>query len=321
MLAIEMPHRDPVGSTVTSVNQATTIPTSNIPHNRHAHLQRRPIGSNTRLLRPSLARESPRRLAPRLQQTIRLALILILSIFSIVGASCTLCIDTKNDHLASLPETAAITSALGTPPLLLALLGLLERINTGLEQGTFLARTFSLIHIVPIAASAVAMYEFWDGAGAIETGKQLLEVTFILFLAIYISLAGVVLYVPKCSRWVLAAEQKLLYAGVISMPFMLVRITCTVTVAFPSAGGVIYFRDVKAWAQGFMQTLMETIVVFVFVTAGLLTPGPRKQEPVDGRRNHVENGYASESQCWSPVRQHLPAKWDRRIQAWQAYAE
>ena len=124
--------------------------------------------------------------------------------------------------------------------------------------------------------------EMGSSASSVTTGKDLLEAAACIFLAIYLSLAGITLYNVTNVRWILSNEKNLMRACVVALPFLLVRITYTITVAFSNAGGPFYFRDVSVWAMAFMQFLMEAVVVCLFMAAGMTTPKMVKQELREG---------------------------------------
>ncbi|KAK5124543.1 hypothetical protein LTR85_001760 [Meristemomyces frigidus] len=215
--------------------------------------------------------------------------LVVLSLLRIIGASCTLYMESQNNYSAGLLETAAITSAVGTAPLLLALMGFLERIHAGMEHKGLSAMAFRPIHLAALAGLIIAIIggvdEGHTDASDIKTGKELMEAASIVFLAIYLGLAAITIWSVINIRWVLTAEKKLLQAGLLALPFLLVRLIYTVAAAFSTTGGVFYFRDVNVYVQAFMQFMMEAIVVSIFIFAGLLTPKMVKHELVEGSKD------------------------------------
>ncbi|KAK0307681.1 hypothetical protein LTR01_005681 [Friedmanniomyces endolithicus] len=175
--------------------------------------------------------------------------IVILSILRIVGASATLNMAATNIASTALLETAAITSAVGTAPLLLALMGFLERINTGMEHKGVSRLAFRLLHLVSLAALVVAIIGGIDrmdsNASQVSTGQKLSETASMLFLGVYLALAGIALFGVANVRWILAGEKVLMRACVLAIPVLAVRIAYSIASAFANAGSVFYFGSVN----------------------------------------------------------------------------
>ncbi|KAK3110106.1 hypothetical protein LTR53_015952 [Teratosphaeriaceae sp. CCFEE 6253] len=226
--------------------------------------------------------------------------VVVLSILRIIGTSATLDMQVSGTASASLLETAAITSAVGTAPLLLALMGFLERINQGMEHRGLSLMLFRPLHLISLGALIIAIIggtnEMHADTGDMQTGRSLMEAASLLFLAIFLALAGVTLFTVTNSRWVVANERTLLRACVVALPFILVRIAYTIAVAFSNKGGSLYFRDVSVWAQAFMQFLMEAIVISLFIVAGLMTPKMEKRAPFEGSRDAEMPKYETASE-------------------------
>jgi len=219
----------------------------------------------------------------------------VLSLLRIIGASAILYSETQNDTSAGLLETAAITSAVGTAPLLLATMGFLQRINQGMSPKGVPLLVFRPIHLASLAGLVLAIIGGTDmdstNASTIQTGRHLLEAASIVFLFMYIALAAIALLNVRNSRFVLPEETWLMRAIIIALPFLLVRIAYTVAVGFSNPGSLFWFDDVNVFVSAFMQFLMEAIVVCIYISAGLVTP--RAQKPLAGsnRRDVEEGGY------------------------------
>lgn len=202
--------------------------------------------------------------------------IVILSILRIIGAGCTLYINTQHDYSTSLLTAAAITSAIGTAPLLLALLGFLQRVNDHMSAKNIPTVPFRAVSLVSLAALIVAIVggvkESHSNPSSIQTGRNLLSIASVLWLAMLLILAAATTFTFFYRSHVLPAERKLVYVGLASLPFLLVRIIYTVIVAFAHPGSDFYFSNTNIRAEAFMQFLMETIVITLFIVAGLLTP-------------------------------------------------
>ncbi|RMY58274.1 hypothetical protein D0864_13392 [Hortaea werneckii] len=213
--------------------------------------------------------------------------LVLLSILRLIGSSCTLYMATQSDYSSSLIQTATITSAIGTAPLLLALMGFLARINEGLEHKGLGPIVFRPIHLISLAALIVSIVGatnvFDSSPAAQETGKGLLEAAGILFLVIYLSLGGITIWSVIHLRWILASEISLVKACTLALPFLCVRIVYTVCVSFGSGTtGVFSFGNVNVWVAAFMQFFNEAVVVSIFVFAGFVTPKWERREIQEG---------------------------------------
>ena len=207
--------------------------------------------------------------------------LVMLSILRIVGASATLYMETQNKYTPGLLETAAITSSVGTAPLVLALLGFLHRISDGMTHPESRINNFVFrgIHLLALGGLVIAIIGGVDetntNANTAKTGRELVEAASILFLTVFLCAAGITVLFMSRKSSVHYTETKLLYAGAIALPFLCVRILYTVIVAFSShdPSSNFYYRNVNVLVSAFMQFLMEAIVVMIFIAAGLLTPG------------------------------------------------
>ncbi|KAK3052692.1 hypothetical protein LTR09_006174 [Extremus antarcticus] len=204
-----------------------------------------------------------------------------LSILRLVGGSATLWSETQNDYSPAVLETAFITSAVGTAPLLLVLLGFLERVNDRITVGGVGKWVFRGIHLLSITALVLAIIGGTDiadrSASSRSTGHTLLQAGSVIFLAIYLALAAITILTFRRKGDAQPGDWKLIDAGLAALPFLLVRILYTVIVAFAKEGSVFYFSDVDVYVSAFMQFLMEAFVVVIFIVAGLLTPKQDKE--------------------------------------------
>ena len=250
--------------------------------------------------------------------------ITVLSLLRIIGSSCTLYMEANNNYSAGLQETAAITSSVGTAPLLLALMGFLKRINDGMDHKGLGQKTFQPIQLISLASLIIAIVggvkESDSDPSDQATGRDLMKAAAVLFLVIWLALSAITILTITKIRWVLQAERKLIYAAT----------AYTVAVGFSNPGEAFYFRNVNVWAQAFMMFLMEAIVVSLYVLAGLMTP---KYEPrelregakdiegqsMDTQRHHsepraieMETGFVRESAQQPPRYQQAPREHQQR---------
>ena len=156
---------------------------------------------------------------------------------------------------------------------------------------------FRGIHLLALGGLVIAIIGGTDetntNANTAKTGRTLVEAASILFLTVYLCAAGIAVLFMSRKSSVHYTETKLLYAGVIALPFLCVRILYTVIVAFSSnnPSSDFYFRNVNVLVSAFMQFLMEAIVVMIFIAAGLLTPRKQVVQQSDvgvqaGRKNY-----------------------------------
>ena len=216
--------------------------------------------------------------------------LVVLSILRIIGAAAVIYSETKNDYTQSLIEVAAITSSIGLAPLLLALSGIIARVNNGMSSRGLNTTIFRVIQLVGVAALVLAIVggvKVIGGASdphssSTKTGQHLMEASYILFLALYIFVAGVTILTSTRRGDMLPGEHTLLYAGLAALPFILVRALFGVLVAFAKPGGTFYIEDVNVYCEAFMQFLMEAITVTIFAIAGLMTPKLKDMVRQDG---------------------------------------
>ena len=221
--------------------------------------------------------------------------LVMLSVLRLVGASCLLYLELDDDYSESLIITVAITGAIGTAPLLLAMLGFLERINLGMNGNGAPRGFFSLIHIMSIAALIIAIIGGVKESSATvsHTGKHLMEAASILFLTMCLGLTCIAVQNWTRRQFVLSTELKLLHASLVAIPWLLVRMVFSILVSFSSPGSNFYFRNVSVWPKAFMQFLPEAVVVMVFITAGLMTQRIQ-QAPMSA--DDIENAKSGQQQ-------------------------
>lgn len=252
--------------------------------------------------------------------------LVILSILRLIGASVTLYMETQNDYSVSLIETAAITSSIGTAPLLLVLMGLLEQLHTQLRQTGhgYSQNIFRPIHLIALVALVLGIVggtyrTETNNPDNVKTGESCSEAGALLFLAVYLGLAIITLLTAVTRMSFIASTEKfLIIAGVCVLPFVLVRIIYTVAVSFAKPGSTFYYGTPNVYVEAFMMFAMEAIAVIFYTWAGLLTPKatpvPKEADPKMGSngRNHdlreQEDGYAMPQQGRQQPRQERREK-------------
>ncbi|SMR56033.1 unnamed protein product [Zymoseptoria tritici ST99CH_3D1] len=218
--------------------------------------------------------------------------LLLLPTLRLIGASCTLYAETQHPSSGVL-ITAAITSAIGTAPLFLVLLGFLKRLNTLLTAHNLPTRIFTPIHILSLAALLLAivginlLYHTSSTSSTHTTGRALFETSTLLFLVIYLALALILAHHTYRLPHVPQSERILVFAGLAVLPFMFVRIVYVVCVGFASPGSVFDDADPDIWVQAFMQFAMEAVCVEVYIWAGVASP---RQEAIDKEGKREREG-------------------------------
>ena len=198
----------------------------------------------------------------------------ILAILRIIGAATGLASESNSSQ--GLIETSVICFSVGISPLLLALLGILKRINEGMK-GHGVARRYEQIIHLPILVGLIlgivaGTEEFSSNASTRKGGYSLLKAASILFLVGLVALATVCFQTFTRREWIIDGEMRLLMASVLSLPFILVRVTYTMISAFsqPSNTFSIISGTTRAVViQAIMSVAMEFVVVALYVAAGL----------------------------------------------------
>ena len=178
---------------------------------------------------------------------------------------------------STLIQCSIICYGIGLSPLLLALLGILQRLHEGMKGRGLASRQIRIISIPLLVGLILGIVagtkEYDDDPSSRTTGQQLQEGAVILFLVGYLLLAALTLFTVVKKNHILEGEQRLLAAAVVSLPFLLVRIIWSLISAFDHnySGDFSLLADsntaVVIWA--IMSVLMEFIVVLLYLFAGL----------------------------------------------------
>lgn len=200
----------------------------------------------------------------------------VLAILRIVGASTGLASESHPSQ--GLIEASVICYSIGISPLLLSLLGILKRINEGMK-GHGVAQKFAMLIHLPILAGLVlgiiaGTKEFSGDASTRNTGYDMLKAAVILYIIALLALAALCFHTFTRRQWILDGEMRLLMAGLLSLPFLLVRIIYSVISAFSQGSAtfsIISDRTRAVVIQAIMSVAMEFIVVAIFIAAGLTT--------------------------------------------------
>nr|OQO27180.1 hypothetical protein B0A51_04440 [Rachicladosporium sp. CCFEE 5018] len=202
---------------------------------------------------------------------------LLLSLLRLIGSACLLYAETNHSTNKDLQTTYFICNSVGTAPLLLLALFQLMRINTGMQDSGLPRRVFRPVQLVSLVALIVAIVGSTDFGSSnpkdASQGATMSKVAAALFFVVYLAVVAITLLTLSRASHVLSAEHKLLYACVVALPFLLVRLVYTLAVGFSSSKTSPFYRfDISMWVQALMQFAMEAVIVLVFMVAGLLTP-------------------------------------------------
>lgn len=216
----------------------------------------------------------------------------LISVFRLIGASCVLYMETQHDYSAGLQETAAITSAVGTAPLLLALLGFLQRINGSMTSEGLTAKVFRPIHLVSLVALILAIVggvqSSQGNSGDYSTGRSLMKAGSVLFLLVWLALAAIAILTYTRRSYPPGSESKLLLASVCVLPFLLVRVIYTVAVSFSDPGSLFAYPTPSVVVQAVMMFAMEALALCLYMWAGVFTPKQELLTNSDGLKDGVD---------------------------------
>lgn len=167
-------------------------------------------------------------------------------------------------------------------PLLLVLLGILERLHprmgsAGLPQGIF-----RVIHLVGLAALVLSIIGGTkvqsSDKSSHDTGKDCLEAGSLVFLGVYVALALLTILTAFRGRAIPYTENILIFVGVGVLPVLCARIVYTVATSWSSAGSIFYYLAPHVVVQATMQFAMEAIAIVIYSWGGIVVP---KAKPVN----------------------------------------
>jgi hypothetical protein len=90
-----------------------------------------------------------------------------------------------------------------------------------------------------------------------------------------IALSAITIFTSTQMRYIMDGEQRLVFASLAVIPFLLVRIIYALVVDFDTNSTVFSLtsrRDAAVVVRAFMAVAMEFAVVLIFLAAGLATP-------------------------------------------------
>ncbi|MCJ1287234.1 hypothetical protein MMC26_006582 [Xylographa opegraphella] len=220
----------------------------------------------------------------------------ILALVRIVGSICQ--IVSESSPSESIDEAWIILSSVGLSPLILAMLGLLARVHASMSPVSPLSpKIFRLLAVVPLVALILAIVGGSDEASTsdpskVSSGLSLVRAALVIFMVVFLVLAAITLATFLRLRSVSAGEERILYALALSIPFIFVRLIYSLIVDFAGNSRFnLITGDVVI--QGCMASLMEYVVVILYLSAGLVAPRIAKShaQPSIGLQ---ETGYSGQ---------------------------
>lgn len=151
--------------------------------------------------------------------------------------------------------------------------------NNGIEPPPVSKTIFRIVHIPFLGGFVLAIVggNFiipTNTASKIAQGNNLRKAAAILLLVGYIAIVALTAVCFSHLRKVWRSDRILVYVGVASLPFLLVRMIYLLAVSFAtSPSSVFYVFDLNIYVEAFMQITMEFIVFILYVVAGLMTAG------------------------------------------------
>ena len=216
-----------------------------------------------------------------------------LSLLRIIGAGTGIA---SVDHPSSkdLLETSIICESIGISPLLLASLGLVDRVNDGI-QGYGISKNFSrMIHIPIIVGLILAIISgvksFSSNPSTVIESHQFLEAASILYVLGLAGITFICITLLGRRQSTVQGETRLLYAVMLSLPLILVRIIYTIITAFDhdsSTFSIVSTTHAAVIVQGIMSVLMEFIVVAIYITVGFSVGKVARHLVRGGYQGHV----------------------------------
>ena len=214
-----------------------------------------------------------------------------LPVVRLIGNILTVVAEEESHPSTGLLTTAAILSAIGLVPLLLALLGLLNRANQNMSVSHVPQQAWRIIHLINLVGlilSIVGGIESTpsNSASEIHTSITLRKAGAVLLAVTFLLLALAALATVARIRHVWSGDRKLVYAAVACLPFLAIRDLYSLLVSFDGDSSTFARNGPNVWVEAFMQICMEFIVFIIFTTAGLLTPRADKSVTGPTRVGH-----------------------------------
>ncbi|KAK5169020.1 uncharacterized protein LTR77_006329 [Saxophila tyrrhenica] len=249
-----------------------------------------------------------------------LLLITLISSLRIASASMLLYAETHSDSADDIATSVVVIGVCISSLLLSLLFGVQHLVNLSMKRAHQTAGTWHIILlrwtaavalIVSIVGAVKISTSVYEPSGyeslayksstyessvcdSIAAGRRELEAASVLYLAVYLALATLIVlqYLNKASAP--TEERKYLAAGVAALPFILVRMIYYIIGAFSSAGSM--------YMSAFMEFAMEAIVVVIFMAASWMALKKPRYAGAEGPsftaatgQEEMESGHKPES--------------------------
>ena len=165
---------------------------------------------------------------------------------------------------------------IGLSPLLLALQGILKRLNEGMKRHGFQPRYIQMLSVLVLAALVLAIIAatklYSSDPSTASDGLDFQKAAIVVFLVTFLLLAALAVFTAVKKQYIYKGEERLLAAVLLSLPFLLIRLVWSMCSAFDNSSTTFSLvssahTPVAVWA--IMSVLMEFIVVSIYIAAGL----------------------------------------------------
>lgn len=211
--------------------------------------------------------------------------LVMICLFRLIGASTLLA--SVHHPSAGLTITYDVMNSFGLSAVLYTALGLLSRVQSGMDHHGLPARLFRLLGLPGLAGlilSIIASVNIFSKDPSDQSdGLTYFRVAMILFLVVFIADVLITIHSFINISHVQQRDRRLLYAVLASIFFMALRTCFSLLCAFAN-NPTLFSSWSLEWeailAHGSLGVLMEAIVVGIFLWAGFITVAvPRPAAP------------------------------------------
>ncbi|KAF2208883.1 hypothetical protein CERZMDRAFT_91461 [Cercospora zeae-maydis SCOH1-5] len=196
----------------------------------------------------------------------------------LTGAVCTLI--AIHHYSGSLATTIIISQVVGTPPLTMAAIMLVDRINEHTRVvHPLMLKGLSIGALVPLALGIYGADKSLDGSGTHFTPSVYLKVAMAMFIALYLTLVALTfLFGRKWSIYPFQADRTAILAMALCIPFIGVK-HIYASLSEYSTIPTFYLEHANQTVYLFMNVLMEMCTVMVLLAFGFkLGSAPQKSQ-------------------------------------------
>ncbi|KAI9812795.1 MAG: hypothetical protein M1826_002761 [Phylliscum demangeonii] len=195
--------------------------------------------------------------------------LVLLSVLRLTGASFWLA--AVRHRSRPMLEAATILQNIAFAVLFLCMLGLLQRINEATSTAVLAPRLFLLLHlpfVIGIVVGIVAGIDDGNVHADPSTTNTRVQAAVVLVTAGFVALCGVTAYLVVKRRALFKSDLTLLWAVVLSIPLLLVRLVYSLVGAF-SQDPAFELATGNAVLKAFMAVLEEFVVEVLYISVGL----------------------------------------------------